>query len=153
IEHARVNTSGRKRDPDARSKRLRRQVLSPDRHFAAFDLEHTILSSNVVTTYAWLASRRLPRGEKMRFAAELLADAPGLLRMDRRDRSDFLRSFYRRYEDAPVDQLDADTVEHFNQLLMAKAYPAALRRIREHRRLGHRTVLITGALDFVIAPL
>lgn len=153
IEHARVNASGRKKDPDARAKRLRKQVLSPDRQFAAFDLEHTVLASNVVTTYAWLASRRLPGGEKLRFAAELIADAPGLLRMDRRDRSDFLRSFYRRYEDAPVDQLDTDTVEHFNQLLMANSYPAALRRIREHRRLGHRTVLITGALDFVVAPL
>lgn len=153
IEHARVNTSGKRKDPDARAKRLRSQILSPDRHFAAFDLEHTILSSNVVTTYAWLASRRLPTGEKLRFAAQLLADAPGLLRMDRRDRSDFLRSFYRRYEDAPVDQLDTDTVEHFNQLLMANAYPAALRRVREHRKLGHRTVLITGAMDFVVAPL
>jgi phosphoserine phosphatase len=28
-----------------------------------------------------------------------------------------------------------------------------LRRVREHRRAGHRTVLITGALDFVIDPL
>jgi fatty acyl-CoA reductase len=25
--------------------------------------------------------------------------------------------------------------------------------VREHRRLGHRTLLITGALDFVVAPL
>lgn len=153
VEHARVNTSGKRKDPDARAKRLRRQILSPDRQFAAFDLEHTILSSNVVTTYAWLASRGLPRADKARFAARLLVDAPGLLRMDRRDRSDFLRSFYRRYEDAPVDQLDVDAVEHFNQLLMANAYPAALRRVREHRRLGHRTVLITGAMDFVVAPL
>ncbi len=153
IEHARANTSGTKRDPDARAKRLRKQVLDPDRHFAAFDLEHTVLSSNVVTTYAWMASRRLPTNEKIRFAAELLADAPGLLRMDRRDRSDFLRSFYRRYKDAPVAQLDEDAKEHFNQLLMANAYPDALRRIRAHRKLGHRTVLITGALDFVVAPL
>ncbi|HET8931115.1 MAG TPA: HAD-IB family phosphatase, partial [Acidimicrobiales bacterium] len=153
VDHARVNTTGKRKDPDARAKRLRNQILSPDRQFAAFDLEHTILSSNVVTTYAWLASRGLPRAEKARFAARLLVDAPSLLRMDRRDRSDFLRSFYRRYEDAPVEQLDVDAVEHFNQLLMANAYPAALRRVREHRRLGHRTVLITGAMDFVVAPL
>ncbi len=25
--------------------------------------------------------------------------------------------------------------------------------MREHRALGHRTVLITGALDFVVEPL
>lgn len=153
IEHARVSTSGTKRKSGARFDRLRSQVLSPDRQFAAFDLEHTILSSNVVTSYAWLATRRLPRDEKFRFAVQLAAEAPALLKLDRRDRSDFLRSFYRRYEDAPTRQVAEDSIEHFNQLLMAKSYPAALRRVREHRKLGHRTVLITGALDFVVEPL
>ena len=41
----------------------------------------------------------------------------------------------------------------FSHLLLAKSFPAGIRRVREHRRLGHRTVLITGALDFVIGPL
>jgi len=41
----------------------------------------------------------------------------------------------------------------FSELILSKSYPAAIRRVREHRRLGHRTVLITGALDFVIEPL
>jgi phosphoserine phosphatase len=36
---------------------------------------------------------------------------------------------------------------------LAKSFPAAIRRVREHRRLGHRTLLITGALDFVVKPL
>src|SRR5256885_881159 len=31
--------------------------------------------------------------------------------------------------------------------------PAAVRRIREHRAAGHRTVLITGALDVFVEPL
>lgn len=153
VEHARVRTDPKRAKRESRSDRLRRQVLAPERHIAAFDLENTLLSSNVVTTYAWLASRRLPRDEKLKFAAQLIADAPALLKLDRRDRSDFLRSFYRRYEDAPVEQLEADAIEHFNQLLLTKAYPAAMRRVRAHKRLGHRTVLITGALDFVTAPL
>ena len=38
-----------------------------------------------------------------------LAEAPGLLSSSTaRDRGDFLRHFYRRYEDAPVDQIDED---------------------------------------------
>jgi HAD superfamily hydrolase (TIGR01490 family) len=41
----------------------------------------------------------------------------------------------------------------FSQLILAKSFPAAIRRVREHRALGHRTVLITGALDFVVKPL
>jgi HAD superfamily phosphoserine phosphatase-like hydrolase len=82
-----------------------------------------------------------------------LAEAPALLAQDRADRSDFLRSFYRRYQGAPLDQLDEDALEHFSQVLLARSFPAAIRRVREHRAMGHRTVLITGALDVVIDPL
>ena len=39
-----------------------------------------------------------------------------------------------------------------SDLLVAKSFPAGIRRVREHRALGHRTLLITGALDFVIEP-
>lgn len=153
VEHARVRTDGKKGRSESRSTRLRRQVLSPDRQLAAFDLENTLIASNVVTSYAWLASRRLDRDDKLRLAAKLIGEAPTLLKMDRADRSDFLRSFYRRYEGAPVEQLREDSAEMLSQLILTKSYPAAIRRVREHRALGHRTVLITGALDFVVEPL
>jgi fatty acyl-CoA reductase len=153
IQHARVRTSPGGRAVENRSDRLRRQVLAPERHFAAFDLENTLIASNVVAAYSWLATRRLPREDRLRYIAKTLAEAPSLLALDRRDRSDFLRHFYRRYDRAPIDQLDADATEMFSHLLLAKSFPAGIRRVREHRRLGHRTVLITGALDFAIAPL
>jgi phosphoserine phosphatase len=73
--------------------------------------------------------------------------------MDRRDRGDFLRYFYRRFEDAPVGQIEIDSTEMFSDLIITKSFPAAIRRVREHRALGHRTLLITGALDFVVKPL
>ena len=41
----------------------------------------------------------------------------------------------------------------FSDLILTKSFPAAIRRVREHRALGHRTVLITGALDLAIGPL
>src|SRR5204863_5106430 len=65
----------------------------------------------------------------------------------------FLRHFYRKYEDAPVGRLRHDSWELFSDHILKKAFPAGIRRVREHRALGHRTVLITGALDFVIDPL
>ena len=141
------------RGGESRSTRLRRQVLSPDRHLAAFDLENTLIASNVVASFAWLASRRLDRRDRVRLVAQTLAEAPTLLALDRRDRSDFLRHFYRRYEGAPVDQIAEDSAEQFSDLILSKAFPAGIRRVREHRALGHRTVLITGALDFVVEPL
>ena len=85
--------------------------------------------------------------------ADLVAEAPSLLLLDRRDRGDFLRSFYRRYEGAPVDRLRDDGWELFHHLLLAKSFPDGFARVRQHRALGHRTVLITGALDLVVEPL
>ena len=37
--------------------------------------------------------------------------------------------------------------------MMNKSFPAALRRVRRHRELGHRTLLITGALDVLVEPI
>ncbi len=153
VKHARVRTDGKSGGSEARSTRLRRQVLSDTRQMAAFDLENTLIASNVVTSFAWLASRRLEPADRRTLTARLLAEAPSLLRLDARDRSDFLRHFYRRYEGAPVDELFADSGEMLSELILIKSFPAGLRRVREHRALGHRTVLITGALDFVVEPL
>ena len=153
VEHARVRTTPGGRVGEKREDRLRRQVLDPARHFAAFDLENTLIASNVVASYSWLATRRLPSEDRVRYVLKALREAPSLLALDRRDRSDFLRHFYRRYDGADAAQLEADSLEMFSHLILAKSFPAAIRRVREHRRLGHRTVLITGALDLAIEPL
>ena len=104
VEHGRARSQPSRRNAERRTDRLRSQILSPDRHAAIFDLENTIIASNVVASYAWLASRRLDRGDRARFVLRTLREAPALLAQDRKDRSDFLRSFYRRYEDAPLDE-------------------------------------------------
>jgi len=153
IEHGRVRTTPGRSVVATRSERARRAILSEDRHLAAFDLENTLVASNVVESYAWLATRHLPVGERMKLTARILREAPGLLALDRRDRGDFLRSFYRRYEGAPAAVLGRDAEELFHHLLLAKSFPAGIARVRKHKALGHRTVLITGALDFVVEPL
>jgi len=153
IQHARVRTTAGRSVVEKRPERARKAILSPDRHLAVFDLEHTLMASNVVDTYAWLASRHLPAARRARFVAELLRQAPSLLALDRRDRGDFLRSFYRRFEDAPIAQLRADSWELFHQQLLTRSFPEGFARVRAHRALGHRTLLITGALDFIIEPV
>ncbi len=153
IAQARVKTTPTPRTGPTRTERLRAAALDPARHFAAFDLENTLIASNVVETYAWLATRHLDTSQRVRFALRTLAETPGLWRRDRRDRTDFLRYFYRRYQGAPVSQLDADAAEMLSHLILAKAFPAGLRRVRQHRAAGHRTVLITGALELAVSPL
>jgi fatty acyl-CoA reductase len=157
VAHARVRLAGQARQQPAqttltRDDRARRAVLSPERHLAVFDLENTLVATNVVDSYAWFATRHMGVGERARFTARTLLEAPRMLALDMIDRGDFLRSFYRRYQDASLDELSEESWELTSDLLMAKSFPAGIRRVREHRALGHRTLLITGALDFVIEP-
>jgi HAD superfamily hydrolase (TIGR01490 family) len=149
VRHARVKTGPGKTTTD-RTGRLRRQVLSPDRHLAAFDLENTLIASNVVESYTFLATRRLDTAERLRYVLRTAAEAPRLLKLDRADRTDFLRHFYRRYENAPVEQIAEEASELLSDVILTKSFPAGIRRVREHRALGHRTILITGALYFAV---
>ncbi|MGH9000763.1 MAG: HAD-IB family hydrolase, partial [Acidimicrobiia bacterium] len=153
VHHGRVRTRPPAKGGPTRADRGRRNVLAPERTLAVFDLENTLIASNVVESYAWLASRRMDGRQRARFVARMLAEAPSLLALDRRDRGDFLRHFYRRYQGAPAERLRNDAWELFSDLLAEKAFPEGLRRVREHRRLGHTTMLLTGALDFVVEPL
>jgi fatty acyl-CoA reductase len=153
IAQARVKSAPSGQKGRDRYARLRGQVLSEDRHIAAFDLENTLIASNVVASWGWLATRRLSPRDRARLILKAAVEGPGLLAMDRRDRSDFLRHFYRRYEGAPIGQLEEDSQAMFNDFLLTQSFPAAIRRVRAHRAAGHRTVLITGALDFVVEPM
>ena len=153
VQHARVKTTPGKTTTD-RTDRLRRQVLAPTRHVAAFDLENTLIASNVVESYSWLATRRLDRGERLRYVLRTLAEAPGPAearpRRPRRLPAPLLpplRGRPRRRRSRPTPQ------ELLTQLILTKSFPAGLRRVREHRALGHRTILITGALDFAVEGL
>ena len=152
VQHSRAKTHAAKNRTD-RPARLRKAILSPERHVVAFDLENTLISSNVVESYSFLASRRLNTPERVRYVLRTLAEAPTLQAVDRKDRTDFLRFFYRRYEDAPVSQIEEDAKAMLSDLILAKSFPDGLRRVREHRALGHRTILITGALDFAVEGL
>ncbi len=153
VAQGRVKTAPSERSGPSRKDRQRSRVLAPGRHMAAFDLENTVIAANVVMAYGWLATRRLPLDERARLVAKTLLEAPSLLALDHRDRSDFLRYFYRRYQGAPIEQMAEDSGEMFSDLILAQSYPAAIRRVRQHRAAGHTTVLITGALDFIVEPL
>lgn len=153
VLHARVRTAPSRRTGPSREERARNSILTEEPRCAVFDLEQTLINSNVVESYAWLATRNLSPARRAQMVLRLLAEGPKLLALDRRDRGDFLRSFYRRYEDAPADQIREDAWGLFSDLLLTRSFPDALSRVRAHRALGHKTLLITGALDFVVAPL
>ena len=75
-----------------------------------FDLENTLIASNVVSSWGYLATKRLSSQDRLKVITKTVLEAPSMLAMDRRDRTDFLRKFYRKYEGAPVLQIDEDSL-------------------------------------------
>jgi fatty acyl-CoA reductase len=124
-----------------------------DTVLAVFDMEGTIISSNVVESYVWARFADLPPEEWPSELVSVFGRIPNYLQIDRRDRGDFLRTFFRRYEGASVAGIDALVRGHVAEFMLQKAFPAAIRRVREHRAAGHRTVMITAAAEPFVRPL
>jgi HAD superfamily hydrolase (TIGR01490 family) len=120
---------------------------------AVFDMEGTLLDSNVVESYLWLRMSELPREQWPWEVGAVIRRLPTYIAADRRDRGEFLRTFYRLYEGASVSGIERLVDEEVSELVLRRLSPGAVRRIREHRAAGHRTILITGALDCFVRPL
>jgi HAD superfamily hydrolase (TIGR01490 family) len=120
---------------------------------AVFDMEGTIITSNVVESYVWTRMADLEPNEWPGELVSVFGRIPSYLQTDRRDRGDFLRTFFRRYEDASVDGVQRLIDEHVTEFMLQKASAAAIRRVREHRAAGHRTIMITAAAEPFVRPL
>ncbi len=120
---------------------------------AVFDLEGTVVASNLVESYLWARLSVTPRTRWPGELADLARSMPRYLRAERRDRGDFVRAFLRRYEGAREEQLRELVDDVLADALLQRVMPHAARQIRRHRAAGHRTVLITGAIDVLVAPL
>jgi fatty acyl-CoA reductase len=120
---------------------------------AVFDLEGTVVNSNVVESYLWARLTTMPRSGWLRELADLARCAPRYFYAERRDRGELLRAFLRRYTGVRADELRALVTEVLGDALLHRVMPEATRQIRHHRAAGHRTVLITGAVDLHVEPL
>jgi fatty acyl-CoA reductase len=132
---------------------LRQVSQGADGIAAFFDMDGTLLSSNVIETYLWVRLRELDGGERLSELGRIASKVPSLVQAERRSRSDFLRGIYREYAGARLADLDAVADQHLTDHILSRLSPDAVRRIREHRAAGHRTVLITGAIRPLTRPL
>jgi len=143
----------RKRRQGAGEPAPRRLDGDPDGVLAVFDMDGTLLSSNVVETYLWLRMPELDGAGRVREVSRLLRSLPSYLAAERRDRGGFLRAVYRRYAGADPHELDALVDEVVTPHVLERVSGAALRRVREHRAAGHHTILLTGAIRPLTRPL
>jgi fatty acyl-CoA reductase len=120
---------------------------------AVFDLEGTVVDSNIVEQYLWVRSAGFRKAAWPGEVLSLLGSLPGYLSAERRDRGEFIRVFLRRYSGMPVARLESVVSGGYRETLLRHTMPAAIARIKEHRAAGHRTVLVTGSIGTLVAPL
>ncbi|WP_329183070.1 SDR family oxidoreductase [Actinacidiphila glaucinigra] len=120
---------------------------------AVFDLERTVLDSNLVEQYLWVRTSGFRKAAWPKEVADLLVALPGYLRAERRDRGEFIRAFLRRYRGMPVARLEEVVGGGYADTMLRHTCADAVARIREHRAAGHRTVLVTGSIGLLAAPL
>jgi alcohol-forming fatty acyl-CoA reductase len=120
---------------------------------AVFDVDGTLVETNVVEYFLWMRLRSQPIEEWPAFMARMLREAPRWLFLERRSRAEFQRSFYREYDGLDYEVMKRLGREALDAVTLRRIYPEGMRRIREHKRAGHRVLLLTGALDVVVEPL
>jgi len=121
--------------------------------FALYDLDGTLVSSNVVSQYAWYV-RKLPnRPQSYAKFIGLLLSIPLLFGLDLRSRTKFNIVFYRKYAGLRLDWLEENAEELFEGLFLPAVLPGAALLVEKDRAEGYQTVLVTGSLDFALGPL
>jgi HAD superfamily hydrolase (TIGR01490 family) len=120
---------------------------------AFYDLDGTLISTNVVHAYAYYAMNEGSIGGILKRSLGTLASLPVFGALNLVDRKIFNEYFYRSYAGFTQDRLLTLADDLFEDVIKPAIYPKAQDLIDEARRAGCRIVFISGALDFTMTRL
>ncbi len=120
---------------------------------AFYDLEGTLVSTNLVHTLAFYSRRQQGLLQTMKKSAATIAKLPLFGVTDLYSRNVFNEFFFQSYKGESQDRLRYFSEELFEDVLKPAIYPGTLELIRASKKIGHRQIVITGALDFTIDRL
>jgi len=121
--------------------------------FAFYDFDGTLASGNVVQRYAYFARREPSRLRAAARYARLLLNVPLFLALDFFSRRLFNQVFFMEYRGLREDWLRNLQDSIFEKVIRPTIYPRAQALVRSDRTQGFTPVLVTGELDFVMAPV
>ncbi|HKP67740.1 MAG TPA: HAD-IB family hydrolase [Pyrinomonadaceae bacterium] len=120
---------------------------------AFYDLEGTLVSTNLVHTLGFYARRQQGLWQTARKSVGTLAKLPFFGITDLYSRNVFNEVFFRSYEGFSQDRLRYFSDELFEEVLKPAIYDGTPELIEQGKKIGQRQVVLTGALDFTIARL
>lgn len=120
---------------------------------AFYDLEGTLVSTNLVHTLAFYARRQQGLWQTAKKSVGTLAKLPFFGITDLYSRNVFNEVFFKSYAGLSHDRLRYFSDELFEDVLKPAIYDGTLDLIAQGKKIGQRQVVITGALDFTIERL
>jgi len=125
----------------------------PQGKAAFFDIDGTLISTNVVHAYGYYATNAGSLTSIVGRTLKAAASVPLFAGLNLVDRKIFNEFFYRYYQGLTEDRLLTLAEDMFEDLIRPAIFPRAQDLIDEARRAGCTVVLVTGALDFTMRPL
>lgn len=116
------------------------------------DFDGTLVSSNVVTRYVFFAKNHPSKIAALLRYTKILLTVPFWLALDAYSRRLFNQVFYREYRGMREAWLRKEAENMFERDILPKMYPGAKPLLEADRRAGFRMVLVSGGLDFALAP-
>ncbi|GIU83181.1 MAG: HAD-IB family hydrolase [Acidobacteria bacterium] len=120
---------------------------------AFYDLEGTLIRTNLVHTLAFYSLRQQGLWQTLKKGTETLIKLPAFGLVDLYSRNVFNEFFFRSYKGQSYDRLRYFADELFEKVLKPAVYPGARDLIQKSKKIGLRQVVLTGALDFTIEKL
>ncbi len=120
---------------------------------AFFDMDGTLVSTNLVHSFLFLAAQEPSIPEAVVKTAMGVARIPAFAIVDRFSRVAFNEMLFASFKGSYEDNLLELADEHFDKVLEPAIYPGAKDLVRTGRKRGLRQVLVSGSLDFLVAPL
>lgn len=120
---------------------------------AFYDLEGTLVSTNLVHTLGFYARRQQGIWQTAKKSIGTLAKLPFFGLTDLYSRNVFNEVFFRSYEGFSQDRLRYFSDELFEEVLKPAVFDGTPELIAQGKKIGQRQVLLTGALDFTIDRL
>ena len=120
---------------------------------AFYDLEGTLVSTNLVHTLGFYARRQAGILPTVKKSVQTLAKLPFFGITDLYSRNVFNEVFFQSYKGESQDRLRFFSEELFEDVLKPAIFPGTAELIAQSKKIGQRQVVITGALDFTIDSL
>jgi HAD superfamily hydrolase (TIGR01490 family) len=132
---------------------MKRQKTEKKQAAAFYDLEGTLIKTNLVHTLGFYAQRQQGLLKTITKSAKTLAKIPLFAATDVYSRNVFNQFFFKSYAGESEDRLRYFADELFEKTLKPAIFPGTFTLLEKSKKLGLRQVVITGALDFSVAPL